>query len=121
MNMPDVTCRSLTLVDDKGNPKLFLFLDQQTGDPGIVMHGNHGRLHMLLGNDGVTVVMADGPGNAKVIIKADETRGQFNIVGDETPLNCKTTGHIDSEEVDRRIAEKAEELMHNYMAASRGL
>ncbi len=80
--MQDIKCRSLTLVDDKGNPRLSLFLDQETNDPAIVMSGNHGRLHMFLGNDGARIVMADGPGNAKVIIEADKKCGRLDIVPD---------------------------------------
>ena len=85
--MQDIKCRSLTLVDDKGNPRLTLFLDQETNDPGIVMSGEHGRLHMFLGDDGARIVMADGPGNTKVTIRADNKCGRLEIVPDMNSLH----------------------------------
>ena len=84
--MQDIECRSLTLVDDKGNRRLSLFLANETNDPAIVMSGNHGRLHIFLGNDGVRFVMADGPGNTKVIITADEKGGRLDTVPAENTL-----------------------------------
>ena len=119
--MQDIKCRSLTLVDDKGNPKLFLFLDGETNDPAIVMSGDHGRLHMFLGNDGVRFVMADGPGNAKVIITADETCGRLDIVPAENIPNCEATRPLDLKDLEDILSDKVEELVNNHIEAMKGL
>lgn len=76
---PHIQCESLTLVDDSGKPRLSLFLEKNTQDPAIVMSGKHGRFHIFLGDDGVRVVMADGPGNAKLLIEASSDGGQLSI------------------------------------------
>lgn len=74
-----IQCESLTLVDDTGKPRLSLFLERNTQDPAIVMSGKHGRLHFFLDDDGVRIVMADGPGNAKLLIETSQDGGQLSI------------------------------------------
>lgn len=75
----EITCKRLTLVDDEGTPRLTLFTDSKTGDPGITMSGNSGRLHMNLGTHGVRIVMESGPGEARITLEADDSEASITL------------------------------------------
>ena len=76
----EITCKRLTLVDNEGTPRLTLFTDSKTGDPGITMSGNSGRLHMHLGTHGVRIVMTTGPGEARIMLEADDSEASITLI-----------------------------------------
>jgi hypothetical protein len=76
----EITCKRLTLVDNEGTPRLTLFTGSKTGDPGITMSGNSGTLHMHLGTHGVRVVMATGPGEARIMLEADDSEASITLI-----------------------------------------
>lgn len=75
----EITCKRLTLVDNDGTPRLTLFTDSKTGDPGITMSGNSGKLHMHLGTHGVQIDMAASPGEARITLKADDSEASITL------------------------------------------
>ncbi len=75
----EITCKRLTLVDNEGTPRLTLFTDSKTGDPGITMSGNSGKLHMNLGTQGVRIVMESGPGQARILLEADDSEASITL------------------------------------------
>ena len=75
----EITCKRLTLVDNEGTPRLTLFTDSKTGDPGITLSGNSGKLHMHIGTHGVQIDMAASPGEARITLKADDSEASITL------------------------------------------
>ena len=75
----EITCKRLTLVDNEGTPRLTLFTDSKTGDPGITLSGNSGKLHMHIGTHGVQIVMASSLGEARIMLEADDSEASITL------------------------------------------
>lgn len=75
----EITCKRLTLVDKEGTPRITLFTDSKTGDPGITMSGNSGRLHIHIGTYGAQIDMAASLGEARMMLEADDSEASITL------------------------------------------